>query len=604
MVSTFSYTHVLGFRMITINTEPKRIIMACNRQGKPPPPSSEDGSPRPESLSPAVNKIGSATPPMKRNGRAGTSIRCGCRMRVNINYHSKINAWRITSFEHTHNHAYGSSIVIEPDETKQPEIVPYECSPADVKRAIDSFRSKSKNGTTAVNNENDIAMVLTSLAGNSPSPSTNQLMSNGHSRQQDVHFNSLSLSEQASANNSLPNLRLASVATMLSPRILAEQAKSPIDAPAPEAQPTSLKNESERLPSIHQEIMNRQLPTFKRPRVFVMTSEDRLLRQGHSDPSSPTGGNFNGLKSAPIRDSGSKSMGGNYIPQARRRSINYAQNRSTPDFPNPPQSATTPSSHSLPKLAATAIELDRYAMLHSSVKKVIALACKKREWTEETLGLIGKLRAAFASSEPPKLPLPPKVGHNVYDSTIKRSLELSASESAYPPKKQKLVSGMSISKPEHDPSSIVFRQKSAEGEKPRMPIISDPSLRSNLDQLEERHEKIIRELKQKSPEEEEENSKDSVSKQLELMDRIRLFGDGPLESNASLLEHLWKNRPAKDTAAVPITPPESSPARKPTEDKEQKNENEEHEEVHMIAVDAPSRKRQSSIHMEKQSLAI
>ena len=86
-----------GFKLITINTESKRAILACNRQGRPPATSSQTGELGCTSASSTVSK-----------GRAGTSIRCGCRMRVNINYHVKLRGWRITSYEISHNHHYGS----------------------------------------------------------------------------------------------------------------------------------------------------------------------------------------------------------------------------------------------------------------------------------------------------------------------------------------------------------------------------------------------------------------------------------------------------------------------------------------------------------------
>jgi hypothetical protein len=44
---------------------------------------------------------------------------------------------------------------------------------------------------------------------------------------------------------------------------------------------------------------------------------------------------------------------------------------------------------SLKSIATTAIEIDRYAMLHSALKRVIAIACKKRGWTEEVLKATG-----------------------------------------------------------------------------------------------------------------------------------------------------------------------------------------------------------------------
>lgn len=330
-----------GFRLITINTEPKRVIMACNRQGKPP--RSHGGSPSDTTIA-AVSPITTASPSdddaKKRSGRWGTSIRCQCRMRVNINYHTKLNAWRVTSFETKHNHAYGT--VTANVDWPAVEGSGYRVSAEQTHRAIQQYMSMNTapprltltvNGTTpgtspsasssspAESTDNDAAMVLSSLSKSS------------------------TMSSFEAAGGSPPAYNHTSPNHL---QVLREQPQPNINRPAP---PRIIVV---RRPSIDNESSTRP-----------MSAGGVLQQHDHHANHSPSAPAIAALSQA-------------------------AASMAVASSPSP-MMVSGPSLDTLRGLASTAIEIDRYAMLHNQFKKLIAVACKKRENTEDVLNGIGKL---------------------------------------------------------------------------------------------------------------------------------------------------------------------------------------------------------------------
>ncbi|KAI3658895.1 hypothetical protein MP638_003138 [Amoeboaphelidium occidentale] len=489
-----------GFKLITINTEQKRIIMACNRQGRPP-----EGSP-------VVSENGDgSSPASKRNGRAGTSIRCGCRMRVNINYHSKLNAWRITSFEAVHNHEYGSSIVLEQSEQKASEVCDYQITQEQIDNAIKQFCETKKSKVSI--DEDDAALLLTSLS--LPSSVVNNSKSGENVR---------SLSEGAEGLKKESSSRSSAFT----------EKKPPV---------SSLKLDT---------LLNKENDDsgYSSPREHALHENNsrgrlRFLLNGR-EMHSPNGG-YGSLRSAPINDR---------ILHLNSEGI-YQDSKQH-------HQQSLPSLHpaSFRSDSSTAIEIDRYAMLHSSFKKVIAMACKKREWTEETLGIIGKLKSSFTGLSPSSaLPSPmvprsnqPSYGNAapksacIVDMTKKRNADavnLAAYMNTF--KKPRFQYGMSVSKPEHTKQSIVYEEKLAA----RRASETSPSPANDTAEK----EKLLEEIRMKyknSPSPVEEVEKEEASKKLNDMDKIRLFGDKKEQKDSSLLESLWKSKERKDDHQMDI----------------------------------------------------
>ena len=81
-------------------------------------------------------------------------------MRININYHSKLNSWRITSYERAHNHPYGNGEEVEKNGQS------YEISPYMIERAINRFKglnSPPPANLSVSRREDDAALTLAGL---------------------------------------------------------------------------------------------------------------------------------------------------------------------------------------------------------------------------------------------------------------------------------------------------------------------------------------------------------------------------------------------------------------------------------------------------------
>lgn len=349
-----------GFRLITINTEPKRVIMACNRQGKPPnsgksqrniDEESDSATIDGESESAMDTDTENGSDKKKRGGRWGTSVRCQCKMRVNINYHTKINAWRITSFQPSHNHEFADTSL---KDAITPQIVPgFQISEQEINEAIQKFRQMNVpmefEGHYSDNNkirESDAAWALTSLASfrNSPSSARNKT--------------------RLSINNLVDD----------QPNAKARQERFSMDQNTPLRSPQNSKRPS---------------------RIFLV--KRRRSSQG------PLSAGLVSPTQLPFSPS-HKSAGGDSAFQYRSGYMNRRGSLSAgPLRPNHPGSvnyvtASTPvlasggtEQSSLRDITMTAIEIDRYSMLYTQFKKLIAAACKKREYTESVLTGIGHM---------------------------------------------------------------------------------------------------------------------------------------------------------------------------------------------------------------------
>jgi hypothetical protein len=104
---------------------------------------------------------------------------------------------------------------------------------------------------------------------------------------------------------------------------------------------------------------------------------------------SPAGPGYTSMPSAPCSDTTFNPLS---LPIIRRRSLVEL----SPDRESRASTGSGSSQQSsLKEITTTAIEIDRYAMLNSSVKELIALACKKRQWTLEVLQSMGALMQKF-----------------------------------------------------------------------------------------------------------------------------------------------------------------------------------------------------------------
>lgn len=335
-----------GFRLITINTEPKRVIMACNRQGKPPNwKQNQDSSSETEDGDDDPDK-------KKRSGRWGTSIRCQCRMRVNINYHTKINAWRVTSYEANHNHGYGKYTRDEAEELKiDPE---FRLNENMILQAINKYREMNspppRLRVGSFHRDSDAALVLTSLA-KSPFEATSPTTTGRHS---------FPATNKTSPINAQPD---------------------PHQLPIPSFTPGQSSNTPQRPPRI----------------IVVRRSNNTGPNTAPHSPISTGMYSAGGLIS-PVHPKPSMLQFRQPMAPApvirRRNSISMSPTSASPHHQPKFQSSMKPPDNniqSLKGLAATAIEIDRYAMLHNQFKKLIAVACKKREHAEEVLGMIGMM---------------------------------------------------------------------------------------------------------------------------------------------------------------------------------------------------------------------
>lgn len=349
-----------GFRLITINTEPKRVIMACNRQGKPPnsgkslkaiDDESDVATIDGDSESAMDTDTENGPEKKRRGGRWGTSVRCQCKMRVNINYHTKINAWRITSFQPGHNHEFANTSL---KDAISPQIFTgFQISEQDIDEAIRKFRQMNVpmeyegsylNSNNNNNNlrESDAALALTSLASLRDSPNKTRL----------------------SINN-----------------LVEDQSEA--------------KTHQERFVQ-DQSIPLRSPLNSKRPsRIFLV--KRRRSSQG------PLSAGLVSPTQLPFSPS-QKSAGGDSAIQYRSGYLNRRGSFSAGPFRPKNSSSTNFAAASTPILASggteqsslrditmTAIEIDRYSMLYTQFKKLIAAACKKREYTESVLTGIGHM---------------------------------------------------------------------------------------------------------------------------------------------------------------------------------------------------------------------
>ena len=302
-----------GFRLITINAELKRVILACNRQGKPPSTTALTPTSSPSTtVLPSVDEVdddgasSTSSDERKRSNRYGTSIRCGCRMRVNVNFHSKLNAWRITSYEDQHNHLYGN-----PNSQECEEESKYEVTTAMVIDAIRKCAARYRP-VSAGGNERDAIAALTALG----SPSTTSIQS--------------TVTETG--------LKSASVSPVV------------------------------KLPSISVNAGT----MGQRPNKIIVIRRSSISPKSPMSVIPPTLPNQTSLGSAESR--GLQSS----VPSV------FSEN-----------SSASSSRH----LAKTAMEVDRYAMMHTSFKKLIAVACRKREWTQEVLNGLGRFMEALQNQE-------------------------------------------------------------------------------------------------------------------------------------------------------------------------------------------------------------
>ncbi|KAI3637486.1 hypothetical protein MIR68_004135 [Amoeboaphelidium protococcarum] len=360
-----------GFKLITINTEPKRVIMACNRQGKSPNAAAANSKSENGALSDTQSPSAESPMSPKRHSRLGTSIRCQCRMRVNINFHTKLNAWRITSFESSHNHSYGTFSLEnnEPQSTQRRTSVDYsyEISESTIQRAIQRYRQMNAPtlDMTRIARESDAAFVL---AGMSKSPAAEKsmrlpLQPHGHPQQQQKQqlqsFQQVPPSQHNS--NGSPNLLMHQQPLSAMPQTHRTSVSSSSSAGLDHRVPSSAGLVQKHL--AHPVSQHHNPAGYTRRRSFSVATPQRNMAQPLS------------------------------------AGQHYAYTNGAPSNAPPPQHPQQGEGARVKNMAAMAIEVERYAMMHNQFKKVIALACKKRDSTEEVISGIGRMLERLQAPE-------------------------------------------------------------------------------------------------------------------------------------------------------------------------------------------------------------
>lgn len=335
-----------GYRLVTINAEAKRCILACSRQGGRPAATSAGASPAGvSSASPTSSATSPASPmspafPMSPStdsdgeaavARRATSKRCGCRCRINLNYHSKFNAWRVTSYEAAHNHslhAVASSSSSTSTEEEYPQL-----TSAMIEMAIERYAAMNAPP------EHSAILALANMRA--------MAMSGGTVNEQQQQPAPMTIVTAPTTNGVIG------------------EAVTPSSPSTSSSSSSSNSADEERL--LRRNLLARRLSTILNTPVTMNMSK----------PGSPLTSRRRFAFKSPAAGS---TMGQEHVMNLQQQTMRSA--------PSPAMSDT--SLNSLRGMTTSAIELDRYAMLHHQFKALIATACKRREWTESVLTGIGR----------------------------------------------------------------------------------------------------------------------------------------------------------------------------------------------------------------------
>lgn len=357
-----------AFKIITINTELKRVIMACNRQGRPPPSVETDPN------TPVV---------LSASSKSGRSVRCQCRMRVNINYHSKLRAWRVTSFEATHNHGFGRMDNSADTADKYRIHEKFVITQQDVQNAI--LKTAGRTQVTV----SSAASTLAQFAQSSIRASTSPMYPMSYP--------------------GTPNTSKIAYTTPYSARQASPDAdRLSLKRTGPPLEHWHTNPNSPRFPGtlqLKQEFLQRQvMPSsnglsqyqpmkIDTSNVNPVMNHNQSMHTGQLFPGQTKMHMLPPIRNLIHRENSSPASNENTIIGRRRSKSNL-------ELPTLQMKAPVTSARSqLDHLANTALEVDRYATMHSCFKSVIALACKKPEWTSECLAAMELLESKFRNEE-------------------------------------------------------------------------------------------------------------------------------------------------------------------------------------------------------------
>lgn len=324
-----------GFRLIILSTEPKRIILACERQGKSTPSNHlKTGDGGKQETPASLHLTDAAILPShttlakfssKLNGVC--KRRCGCKVRVNINYSADANGWRITSFNREHNHliktcSLGLDTITKVKQEANDDKYDYEVTAEMIQNAMLSYCNSHQ-----------------------PPPTLDK-----HLQDAVLHFNPI---------NSNPH-KLAALADV-STDILHKQEHINV---------SSTNNSSNLLHPPNLTIST--TPTHRNFQAAQPASAGPLESYGQLSSS---------LKNDFRSNSQIRCLDGTRHHPHQQSLFRVAEGV---DYHQPPLYA-----NQLKNITVTAVEVDRYAMLHTAFKSLISVACKRREWTQDILGKIG-----------------------------------------------------------------------------------------------------------------------------------------------------------------------------------------------------------------------
>lgn len=386
------------FRLITINTEAKRIIMACNRQGKPPVMKPEDGT---------------NDETKRKSGRAGTSMRCECRCRVNINFHSKMCAWRVTSYEANHNHTYGEAAEDESAEAIVEKVIDgYSISMDQIQKAIQSMERAvgALQPNNPRNTDMDAAQLLADLAGG-PGPAGQEqrrrntwgIAGADGAHQGPQHRHSIA---EGAVQGSAGVIRLPAPNAQVAARPQVNIQSQLVQHPHPiDSEYHAPANAGPVRPNDYRALAAKSTSSLPTVANGVNQSPGPVNQQAvpqGSPKMSQYSGNLDTSIIGMRRISEPQVVGrlpiSPYSPQAQPQQVSprvYAQQAQYQQQQQYHQQHLA----EMKSVALTAIEIDRYAMLHSQCKRMMSIACKRREWTEDVLAGIGRFLEAMQQSQ-------------------------------------------------------------------------------------------------------------------------------------------------------------------------------------------------------------
>ena len=395
-----------GFRVITINAEPKRVIMACNRQGKPPQsPVKEESTAADVMIFPDDNA--------RRSNRLGTSIRCGCRMRINVNYHSKLNAWRVTSFEAEHNHPVGA-LTIPSDEESSPDTVvpvveespsvePYSVSPHMIKSAMAKYSMMNQTP------EQHAIAALTALA--SPSAAPSNISMSSYAARPSINTSWLQSRGSISSESSISSLAVDTGSLHHhGPRSAAALERIP-ESPSMLQHMGSMQQQSSSGDNAAATFLKGRRPS----RILIVRRRSPgSMSAGPLSAGIPTHAGNSGSDGSMMPFSPVQQTTGPFSAFPNGTTMHFSSPTMVPlslsgsgatvigggavdggKTPSPLRDDQSTTLRSLKGITSTAVEIDRYAMLHQSFKRLIAVACKRRDWSQDVLNGVGRFMEQF-----------------------------------------------------------------------------------------------------------------------------------------------------------------------------------------------------------------